>query len=204
MNTATLSGRLTATPKVSFKQGSQEVSMARFTLAVKRLRKSNSGEYETDFFDVVTFGGTASLVAKYFEKGLAVIVSGRLQQTHWTTKEGKNASSVELVADTVERQVGSQGSSQGQQIGYQAPQNGYQPPQQGGYQPPQQGGYQPQQGYQPPQQGGYQPPQQSYQPPQQGGYQPQTTPENAYAPQNNGDTPGWTDTDPFQGGGFMQ
>ena len=61
----------------------------------------DGGERETDFIDIVAFGGTADHLAKYFTKGKMVIVSGRLQIRNWTDKEGNKRRNAEVVADSV-------------------------------------------------------------------------------------------------------
>ena len=60
-----------------------------------------SGERETDFIDIVAFGGTGEFMAKHFSKGSMAIVSGRLQIRPWTDKEGNKRRSAEVVADSV-------------------------------------------------------------------------------------------------------
>ena len=60
-----------------------------------------TNEKETDFIDIVAFGGTAEHLAKFFTKGKMIIVSGRLQIRNWTDKEGNKRRNAEVVADSV-------------------------------------------------------------------------------------------------------
>ena len=73
--------------------------MAALTLAVDRDYKSQSGEKETDFIDVVAWRGTAEFAAKYFTKGRMVVVDGRLQTRKWTDKDGNKRTVTEINAD---------------------------------------------------------------------------------------------------------
>ena len=60
-----------------------------------------SGERETDFIDLVAFGGTAEHMAKFYTKGKMIIVSGRLQIRNYTDKDGNKRRASEVVADSV-------------------------------------------------------------------------------------------------------
>jgi len=68
---------------------------------VDRDFKSQSGEKETDFIDVVAWRSTAEFVSKYFTKGRMAVVEGRLQIRDWTDKDGGKRRSAEIVADNV-------------------------------------------------------------------------------------------------------
>lgn len=60
-----------------------------------------TNERETDFIDIVAFGGTGEFMEKYFHKGSMAIVSGRLQIRNWTDKDGNKRRTAEVVADNV-------------------------------------------------------------------------------------------------------
>ena len=60
-----------------------------------------TNERETDFIDIVAFGGTGEFMEKYFHKGSMAVVSGRLQIRNWTDKEGNKRRTAEVVADSV-------------------------------------------------------------------------------------------------------
>ena len=75
--------------------------MTSFSLAVDRDFKSQSGEKETDFIDIVAWRSTAEFVSKYFTKGRMAVVEGRLQLRDWTDKDGNKRRSAEVVADNV-------------------------------------------------------------------------------------------------------
>ena len=99
LNKIFIMGRLTRDPELRRTQSGTAVTS--FSLAVDRDYKSQSGEKETDFIDVVAWRSTAEFVSKYFTKGRMAVVSGRLQIRNWTDKEGNKRRSAEVVADNV-------------------------------------------------------------------------------------------------------
>lgn len=98
LNHVTIMGRLTRDPELRTTQSGTSVTS--FSVAVDRDYKSGADK-ETDFFDVVAWRSTAEFVSKYFSKGRAIAVSGRLQTRDWTDKDGNKRKTVEIVADSV-------------------------------------------------------------------------------------------------------
>ena len=86
LNKIFIMGRLTRDPELRRTQSGTAVTS--FSLAVDRDYKSQSGEKETDFIDVVAWRSTAEFVSKYFTKGRMAVVEGRLQIRDWTDKDG--------------------------------------------------------------------------------------------------------------------
>ncbi len=99
LNKIVIMGRLTRDPELRRTQNGTAVTS--FSLAVDRDFKSQSGEKETDFIDVVAWRTTAEFVTKYFTKGRMAVVEGRLQIRDWTDKDGGKRRSAEVVADNV-------------------------------------------------------------------------------------------------------
>ena len=99
LNHIVLMGRLTRDPEL--RRTGSGVAVASFTLAVDRDYKSQSGEKETDFIDVVAWRSSAEFVSKYFTKGRMAVVEGRLQIRDWTDKDGGKRRSAQVVADNV-------------------------------------------------------------------------------------------------------
>ena len=99
LNKVFIMGRLTRDPELRRTQSGTAVTS--FSLAVDRDYKSQSGEKETDFIDVVAWRSTAEFVAKYFTKGRMAVVEGRLQIRDWKDKDGNNRRSAEVVADNI-------------------------------------------------------------------------------------------------------
>lgn len=99
LNRIIVMGRLTRDPELRRTNSGNAVTS--FTVAVDRDFKSQSGEKETDFIDVVAWRNTAEFVSKYFSKGRMAVVEGRLQLRDWTDKDGNKRRTAEIVADSV-------------------------------------------------------------------------------------------------------
>jgi single-strand DNA-binding protein len=99
-NTVTLAGNLTRDPELRYTTTGRGV--ASVGLAVNRRWQSN-GEWqeEVSFFNLVIWGELGEHVAETCEKGSRVLVTGRLQQRQYETKEGESRSTVELVVDDI-------------------------------------------------------------------------------------------------------
>jgi single-strand DNA-binding protein len=99
LNKIILMGRLTRDPEL--RRTNSGTAVASFSLAVDRDFKSQGGEKETDFIDIVAWRNTAEFVSKYFTKGRMAVVEGRLQIRDWTDKDGNKRRSAEVIADNV-------------------------------------------------------------------------------------------------------
>ena len=99
LNKVILMGRLVRDPEL--RHTGNGAAVASFSLAVDRDYKSQSGERETDFIDIVAWRSTAEFVSKYFSKGRMAVVEGRLQIRDWTDKDGAKRRTAEVVADNV-------------------------------------------------------------------------------------------------------
>lgn len=97
LNNVVIMGRLTRDPELRRTQSGTAVTS--FTMAVDRDFKSQSGEKETDFIDVVAWRNTGEFAAKYLAKGRMAAVEGRIQVRDWQDKDGNRRKSVEVVAD---------------------------------------------------------------------------------------------------------
>ena len=99
LNKIFLMGRLVRDPEL--RHTGSGTAVASFTLAVDRDYKTQNGEKETDFIDIVAWRSTAEFVHKYFTKGRMAVVEGRLQIRPWTDQEGNKRYSTEIVAEHV-------------------------------------------------------------------------------------------------------
>ena len=99
LNKIILMGRLCTNPEL--RRTGSGTAVTSFSLACDRDFKSQSGEKETDFIEVVAWKNTAEFVSKYFSKGRMAVVEGRLQIRDWTDKAGNKRTSAEVVADNV-------------------------------------------------------------------------------------------------------
>lgn len=130
LNKIIVMGRLTRDPELRRTQTGLAVTS--FSIACDRDFKSQSGEKETDFIDIVAWRNTAEFVSKYFAKGRMAVVEGRLQLRDWTDQNGNKRRNAEVVADNV--YFGDSKRDSGGDNGYgTAPYGGYQ---QGSYPQP--------------------------------------------------------------------
>lgn len=101
MNKVILIGRLTRNPDVRHSQGEKPITIARYTLAVKR-RIQKEGEPSVDFIPCVTFGRQAEHAEQYYKKGLKISVCGRIQSGSYVNSEGTKVYTVEVVVEEQE------------------------------------------------------------------------------------------------------
>lgn len=99
LNKIEIMGRLTRDPELRRTQSG--IAVTSFSVACERDFKSQDGEKETDFVDIVAWRNTAEFVSKYFAKGRMAVVVGRLQIRDWTDRDGGKRRSAEIVADSV-------------------------------------------------------------------------------------------------------
>lgn len=100
MNKVTILGNLTR--DVEFTTTTSGVSVARFTLAVKRRFKNESGEYESDFINCVAWRNTAEILNKYTKKGNKIAVIGNIQTRSYDAQDGTKRYVTEVIAEEIE------------------------------------------------------------------------------------------------------
>lgn len=97
-NSVTLVGNLTRDPELRYTTGGRGV--ASFGLAVnRRWQKNGDWQEEVSFFNCVAWGDLGENLAASVGKGNRVMVTGRLTQREYETREGEKRNVVELVAD---------------------------------------------------------------------------------------------------------
>lgn len=94
-NQVILAGRLTADPDVRTTPQGKQVLQA--SIAVNRDRRD--GNEQTDFIDFVAWEKRAEFISKYFRKGSAILISGKIQTRIWTDKNDQKRKSVEVLVD---------------------------------------------------------------------------------------------------------
>ncbi len=99
-STVTIVGNLTRDPELRFTAGGKGI--ASFGVAVNR-RWQQGGEWQekVSFFNVTAWDTLGENIAASLTKGARVIVTGRLEQREYETKEGEKRNVVEIVADAV-------------------------------------------------------------------------------------------------------
>jgi single-strand DNA-binding protein len=100
MNVVVLIGRLVADPELKYTPSG--VAVCSFRIAVDRRFKSQSGEKEADFIDIVAWKQSAEFAANYLSKGRLVAVNGRLQVRSWVQQDGQKRWKTEVVAENLQ------------------------------------------------------------------------------------------------------
>ena len=100
MNKITIIGNVVHTPQM--RATNSGVSVCNFSVAVRRrLKNPQTGEYDTDFFEVRAWRQLAELCEKFLEKGKKVAVVGSMQSREYE-KDGIKKRIWELLADEME------------------------------------------------------------------------------------------------------
>ena len=100
MNRINILGNITK--DIELKETGSGIKYTRFNIAVNRNYKNEAGEYDTDFFNVVAWRKTAEIISEYFKKGSRIAISGKLQTSKYTDKDGNERTSVEIVAEDID------------------------------------------------------------------------------------------------------
>jgi len=97
-NTITLVGNLTRDPELRFTANGRAV--ASFGIAVGRRYQVN-GEWQeqTSYFNVTAWGDLGENAAASLSKGARIVVTGRLEQREYTTREGDKRTAIDVIAD---------------------------------------------------------------------------------------------------------
>ncbi|MEB3103053.1 single-stranded DNA-binding protein [Ferviditalea candida] len=98
LNRSILIGRLTRDPELRYTPSG--VATCTFTLAVDRPFKTQLGERETDFINIVTWRQLAETCSNYLRKGRLTAVEGRIQTRNYD-KDGRKIYVTEIMADNV-------------------------------------------------------------------------------------------------------
>lgn len=104
MNRVILMGRLVRDPEIRYTSGERSMAVARYTLAVDRRGRARGKDNEptADFINIVAFDKAGEFVEKYFRQGLRVLVSGRIQTSSYTNKEGQKVHTTDVIAEDQE------------------------------------------------------------------------------------------------------
>lgn len=102
MNKVILVGRFTRDPEIRYTTGENASAIARFSVAVNRRFKNIEGNYEADFINCIAFGKSAEFIEKYFRKGMAIGLTGRIQTGSYTNKDGQKVYTTDVVVDEAE------------------------------------------------------------------------------------------------------
>lgn len=96
MNKVELIGRITKDLELRFTQTNNK-AVTSFTIAIN---KKINGQDSTDFINCVAWGPTAEFICKYFKKGQAIAVVGRLQNRSYDDNGQKRYVTEVVVEET--------------------------------------------------------------------------------------------------------
>ena len=97
MNKVILIGNLTKDPEM--RQTTGGTNVCTFSVAVnRRFKDKNTGEAQTDFFNIVVWRQLAELCGRYLAKGRKVCVTGELQNRSYDAKDGTKRYVTEILA----------------------------------------------------------------------------------------------------------
>ena len=99
LNKVMIIGNLGKDPEMRYTPSGRPVTT--FNVATSRSWNTSDGERrtETEWFNVVAWGGLAEICIQYLTKGQQVYIDGRLQSRSWNDSEGNQHTSVEVVAN---------------------------------------------------------------------------------------------------------
>lgn len=101
LNKVILAGHLAETPELRQTTGANPVSVCKVRLIVNRPKKQDGTPGGMDGFDVLAWRGTAEFVCRYFKKGQAMCVTGKLQNRSYQDRNGETRWVTEVIADEV-------------------------------------------------------------------------------------------------------
>jgi len=102
VNKVLLVGRLTRDPEVRNTQSGQTVTSV--SMATNSFWKDKNGQRQerTEFHNVVLWGRLGEIAGQYLTKGAEAYIEGRLQTRKYTTKDGMERRTTEIVAENLQ------------------------------------------------------------------------------------------------------
>ena len=108
-NLVILAGNVGATPESRTTQGGTTIT--NFSLATSRPKRDSNGKVlkddnnrrleDTEWHRITCFNGVGKTVEQYVDKGMKVMVRGRIHYTRWTDNENVERYGVEIIAEEV-------------------------------------------------------------------------------------------------------
>ena len=108
-NIVILAGNIGQDPETRSTQGGTRIT--HFTLATSRPRYSEGKVVrdekgyrvqDTEWHRITAFNGLGKTIQEYCEKGMKVLVRGRIHYTKWKDQEGNDRYGSEIIAETVD------------------------------------------------------------------------------------------------------
>ena len=108
-NIVILAGNVGAAPEVRTTQGGTKIT--HFSLATSRPKRDSDGKVikdrdgyrveDTEWHRITCFNGVGKTVEDYVQKGMKVMVRGRIHYTSWTDSDDIKRYGTEIIADEV-------------------------------------------------------------------------------------------------------
>ena len=108
-NLVILAGNVGASPESRTTQGGTTIT--NFSLATSRPKRDSNGKVlkddnnrrleDTEWHRITCFNGVGKTVEQYVDKGMKVMVRGRIHYTRWTDTENVERYGVEIIAEEV-------------------------------------------------------------------------------------------------------
>lgn len=99
MNRICLTGNMVKDIKVEYTNNNK--NYVRNTIAVRKDKKNEEGNYLSDFIDFVVFEKKADYLNTYAKKGDKIEIEGKLRVDTWKDEEGKTHSRAYVVCDKI-------------------------------------------------------------------------------------------------------
>lgn len=117
MNKVELIGRLTKDPELRYTKNN--IAVASYTIAIN----TGYGEkQQTDYINISTWGKSGEFVNKYFKKGQAIAIVGRLKNNNYEDKNGNKKYTIEVITEDIEF-IGGKSQEENQEENIEIPQN---------------------------------------------------------------------------------
>ncbi len=99
LNKVMIIGNLGRDPEMRYTPSGRPVTS--FNVATSRTWNTSDGQRhsETEWFNVVAWGGLAEICKQYLSKGQRVYIEGRLQTRRWEDQGGNKHVAIEIVAN---------------------------------------------------------------------------------------------------------
>lgn len=99
MNVIAITGNLCKDIELRYTRNGK--SYVENTVGVKKDKKDEDGNYETDFIDIVCFEKKADYLNQYAKKGDKVEVTGKLRVDSWKDEQGEHHTRSYVVSDKI-------------------------------------------------------------------------------------------------------
>lgn len=97
MNIFCGTGKLVKDADIRTTNGTEPMTIARFTIAINRMKKD-----EADFISCVAFKKTAEIIEKYCHKGSSVGVTGHIQTGSYQKQDGTKVYTTDVIVDKLD------------------------------------------------------------------------------------------------------